>query len=315
MGGTRGRSASLLALVAVSGARCWTPAYRPLSAPRHGIVQLAEDSKAFAPRADDTYLEMQDKRKQLAGLSPQEYEEATRAAANRLITERGIHVEAAESSATQTAGFLKQLWNVDSVPALPTDDPTRVVATIYEIGGPLTNVLSTSVAKQLPLIPHVGIRVHGVEYFYSDHIELRTVPVMEEMLGDRPQISLDLGPSAMSLEELECEIKSLEADWTADDYREPTALPTCYWPLSMPTPHPPNPTLFPPGARRRVRQKLRPLWRRTCLARLLVWRGYPAAAHPGCPRCLREVRASKVCRTAMWGFCCRGWTETGHRDA
>ena len=41
---------------------------------------------------------------------------------------------------------------------------------------------------QLPLIPHVGIRVNGVEYFYSDHIEYRSVPVMEEMLGDCPQV-------------------------------------------------------------------------------------------------------------------------------
>jgi len=121
----------------------------------------------------------------------------------------------------QRASFLKELWNVDSVPGVPAaamDDSSRVLATVYEIGGPLTNVLSTSVAKKLPLIPHVGIRVHGVEYFYSDHIECRTVPVMEEMLGDRPQVTLDLGPSKLSLEEVEAAVKTLEADWEAKDY-------------------------------------------------------------------------------------------------
>ena len=60
--------------------------------------------------------------------------------------------------------------------------------------------------------------MHGVEYFYSDHIECRTVPVMEEMLGDRPQISLDLGPSTMSAEEVQAEVERLEASWSAEDY-------------------------------------------------------------------------------------------------
>merc|ERR1719440_236657 len=41
---------------------------------------------------------------------------------------------------------------------------------------------------------------------------------MEEMLGDRPQVSLDLGPSRLGAEDVEAEIARLEADWTADDY-------------------------------------------------------------------------------------------------
>merc|ERR1719217_1510238 len=87
------------------------------------------------------------------------------------------------------------------------------------VGGPGDGpVQRASFLKQLPMIPHVGIRVHGVEYFYSDHIECRTVPVMEEMLGDRPQVSLDLGPARLSAEDVEAEIAALEADWTADDY-------------------------------------------------------------------------------------------------
>ena len=154
-------------------------------------------------------------------MSPKEYEEATRAAANAYLASNGAHASDGEPTGVQKAPFLKQLWNVNEIPAVPSEaakDETRVLATIYEIGGPLTNVLSTSVAKQLPLIPHVGIRLHGVEYFYSDHIECRSVPVMEEMLGERPQVTLDLGPSSVTLSELEAEIAKLETDWTADDY-------------------------------------------------------------------------------------------------
>ena len=44
------------------------------------------------------------------------------------------------------------------------------------------------------------------------------VPVMEEMLGDRPQVTLDLGPSSVSKEEVEQIVASLESDWEAKDY-------------------------------------------------------------------------------------------------
>jgi len=146
----------------------------------------------------------------------------TRRTANEYLASVGAHRDGSSSSSSaQTAGFLKQLWNVDSIPAVPdaaSSETSRVLATIYEIGGPLTGVLSTSVAKKLPLIPHVGIRVHGKEYFYSDHIEYRSVPVMEEMLGDRPQVTLDLGPCTMSADEVQGVVDTLESDWTADDY-------------------------------------------------------------------------------------------------
>jgi hypothetical protein len=174
------------------------------------------------PKSTDTAAADQAARAVAEGLSPKEYEEATRRAANDYLSTKGAHIgEPSTDASGQTATFLKQLWDVDKIPALPADtksDPSRVLATVYEIGGPLTGVLSTSVAKKLPLIPHVGIRVHGVEYFYSDHIEYRSVPVMEEMLGDRPQVTLDLGPSNMSPEEVKAVVDSLESDWTADDY-------------------------------------------------------------------------------------------------
>jgi hypothetical protein len=192
------------------------------------VVPIARHSDARmvfrAPRSTDEAMEDQMMRLRTSGRSPKEYEEAIRSAANAYLTANGLHVGGADNPPTapaQRASFLKQLWDVNEVPALPAatkSDSTRVVATIYEIGGPLTGVLSTSVTKKLPLIPHVGIRIHGVEYFYSDHIECRTVPVMEAMLGDRPQISIDLGPSKMSAKELEAEVARLEADWTADDY-------------------------------------------------------------------------------------------------
>jgi len=174
------------------------------------------------PKSTDTAVEDQDRRVAMSGLSPAEYAKATTQAANEYLSTKGAHVSTATSSGPpQKADFLQQLWDVDSIPAVPEEaasNSARVLATVYEIGGPLTDILSTSVAKKLPLIPHVGIRVHGVEYFYSDHIEYRTVPVMEEMLGERPQVTLDLGECTLSPEEVQAVVDSLEASWTAEDY-------------------------------------------------------------------------------------------------
>ena len=122
-----------------------------------------EPKKRFAPKADETSALEQAARAAASGMTPAEYEEATRMAANKYLADNGAHIGGG-GSGVQTADFLKQLWNVDSIPAISDEsksDSTRVLATVYEIGGPLTNILSTSVAKQLPLIPHVGIRVHG----------------------------------------------------------------------------------------------------------------------------------------------------------
>ena len=48
------------------------------------------------------------------------------------------------------------------------------------------------------MIPHVGVRVYGTEYFYSDCIESRPVAVMQDMLEDFPQVSSDLGPATVT---------------------------------------------------------------------------------------------------------------------
>ena len=75
--------------------------------------------------------------------------------------------------------------------------------TVYNIGGELTQVLSLTCSKQLPMIPHVGVRLYGTEYFYSDVIESRPVAVMQDMLEDFPQVSFDLGPATVTEKELE----------------------------------------------------------------------------------------------------------------
>ena len=197
-----------IAALSVAIACALVPGHAPSVVSRCPACRMDAGQAFKTPKSTDTAAEEQAARAKASGMTPMEYEEATRRAANEYLMTKGAHAadDSATSPRTQTADFLKQLWDVDSIPAVPdaaAADSSRVLATIYEIGGPLTGILSTSVAKKLPLIPHVGIRVHGVEYFYSDHIEYRTVPVMEEMLGERPQVSLDLGECTLSPEEVQ----------------------------------------------------------------------------------------------------------------
>lgn len=112
--------------------------------------------------------------------------------------------EPAAVGAPQTASFTQALWGVESLPAVGGDDG-RVLVTVYEIGGGLTKLLSTTCSKTLPMIPHVGVRLYGNEYFYSDHIESRPTAVMQQMLPatEFPQVTLDLGPPTVSEAELE----------------------------------------------------------------------------------------------------------------
>ena len=87
-------------------------------------------------------------------------------------------------------------------PAAPGDE--RVLVTVYEIGGKLTDVLSASVGKKLPLIPHVGVRLYGKEYFYSNCIEVRESHVMDAMLSDFPQVSLHSAAARLLLMKMMC---------------------------------------------------------------------------------------------------------------
>ena len=113
------------------------------------------------PKSTDTAAEEQAARAKLAGLTPQAYEEATRRAGNEHLSTKGAHIAASSPNdgPPQRADFTKQLWDVASIPAVPAEAAAysaNVLATVYEIVGPLTGILSTSVAKKLPLIPHVG---------------------------------------------------------------------------------------------------------------------------------------------------------------
>ena len=108
----------------------------------------------------------------------------------------------------QTAEFAQPLWGRDNFDDVDESSDT-VKCTVYNIGGELTQVLSLTCSKQLPMIPHVGVRLYGTEYFYSDVIESRPVAVMQDMLEDFPQVSFDLGPATVTEAELE--------EWIASD--------------------------------------------------------------------------------------------------
>lgn len=118
----------------------------------------------------------------------------------------------------QTAPFAERLWGVGTFAPVKPADPSRVKCTVYEIGGRLTDVLSTTCSKDLPLIPHVGVEVYGREYFYSDVIESREKSAMAEMLGEFPQIVFDLGQAKMTREELESWIDDQRSDWQPESY-------------------------------------------------------------------------------------------------
>ena len=119
----------------------------------------------------------------------------------------------------QTAEFAQPLWGQASFEDVDENTDT-VKCTVYNIGGELTQVLSLTCSKQLPMIPHVGVRLFGTEYFYSDVIETRPVAIMQDMLEDFPQISFDLGPATVTEAELEAWIRSdaLQRDWQPESY-------------------------------------------------------------------------------------------------
>lgn len=114
----------------------------------------------------------------------------------------------------QIAEFIPSLWGIEGVPSPSIPEPAagddHVRFFVYSIGGKMTQVLSASCNKEFPLIPHVGIRIRGTEWFYSDHVESRPSAVMEQMLNieSYPQCQFDLGPTVRSTEEI--------VDWLVD---------------------------------------------------------------------------------------------------
>jgi len=127
-------------------------------------------------------------------------------------------------SECEVPAFCEPLWGSSDLddatlfPPRPTSRKNNVECTVYEIGGALTSVLRKTCEKQLPLIPHVGVRVFGREYFYSDCIENRPAHVMADMLKGVPQVSFDLGPPAVTEAELERWLREVDGDWTSQSY-------------------------------------------------------------------------------------------------
>ena len=119
--------------------------------------------------------------------------------------------------------FAEALWDLEELPRQVSSSGSasrNVTCTVYEIGGGLTNVLSKTCSKELPLIPHVGVRLGDREYFYSDRVESRPNDVMKSMLGSFPQLTFDLGSPKMTVDELETWLESpqIQKDWCADTY-------------------------------------------------------------------------------------------------
>ena len=59
----------------------------------------------------------------------------------------------------QTAEFAQPLWGRDNFDDVDESSDT-VKCTVYNIGGELTQVLSLTCSKQLPMIPHVLSLIH-----------------------------------------------------------------------------------------------------------------------------------------------------------
>ena len=132
---------------------------------------------------------------------------------------RGTTTTGTELFSSQKPPFLKELVGQDSIPSIghiQHDD--HVYVTVYEIGGPVTKILSFTVNKKLALIPHVGVRVYGKEWFYSNRIEHEPNEVMDEMLKAMPRMTFDLGKATKSPHEVEEWIESVRENWQAEDY-------------------------------------------------------------------------------------------------
>ena len=108
----------------------------------------------------------------------------------------------------QFAEFTYGLWGLKSIPVPnikePVEGDNHVRVNLYEIGGSMTNLLSKSCCKKLPLIPHMGVRIYGREYFFSNRIESRASSGMDMMLPPEKfsSISFDFGITNRSIESI-----------------------------------------------------------------------------------------------------------------
>ncbi|KAL1523553.1 hypothetical protein AB1Y20_018489 [Prymnesium parvum] len=121
--------------------------------------------------------------------------------------------------------FLTPLWKEDAELVVSMTatraalaDRERVIAVVYDIGGPINQLLSLSIQKPLPLSAHVSIRLYGKEIGYDGEVEVRPVEVMEEMMSGSPRVFLDLGPPKLSEAQLDALVQRLTTEWTIATY-------------------------------------------------------------------------------------------------
>lgn len=108
----------------------------------------------------------------------------------------------------QMAQFSLGLWGLRGIPR-PLSEPSggddHVRVAVYDIGGKNTGILNSSIRKELPLIPHVGVRVFGKEFFFSDCIEVKEASSIRNLLpcDQYPQILFDFGRTLQTSESIE----------------------------------------------------------------------------------------------------------------
>ena len=166
-----------------------------------------------------------------------------RHAAKRHLQNCGAHHKGGKGTGTQSARFLPALWGVDSIESPPDvayQQKNRVMATLYEIGGPLTGMLSHSVDKCVPIIPHIGIKCYGHEWAYTiwgvldspttatsprnednDHSMLGAMQkesIMAELRRTSPQVTIDLGPTHQTEQAILELVRRMSEHYTSDAY-------------------------------------------------------------------------------------------------
>lgn len=164
-----------------------------------------------------------------------------RSSAKRHLQKFGAHHDGGQGAGTQSAGFLSALWGVESIespPEVAYQQENRVMATLYEIGGPLTGMLSHSVNKRVPIIPHIGIKCYGREFAYTiwgvlDSPAMDTPPrdddenmldamrkesIMAELRRTSPQVTIDLGPTSLPEEAVLGLVRRMSEQYTSGAY-------------------------------------------------------------------------------------------------
>ena len=107
-------------------------------------------------QSTDTAAAEQADRAKAAGMTPAEYEEATRQAAKAHLQTIGLHADGAAGNGVQSPEFVRKMWGVPSVPAVPeaslSVDPWAQTSSVAYLGVCLPPVPS-SLPKLLSCAP------------------------------------------------------------------------------------------------------------------------------------------------------------------